>query len=246
MDTTRQQSAFIGRHLVHACVHASYSPRRGTLQWVCDAWLLADAQPDWDVVLQASEFSGVALPQYVALRYLATELRVPVPDAVLQHLGSLAARADACDRDAALFGARQGAPPIPGAANWQTRLTLARWHLLPSRAYLQESDSAGGAGSLWRYANRPLKYVANRLSRRFRLPRALSPEERLLFALAKSRQHRLINRWSARPNTLGHSRGIAWSASPRISMSCPCWQMHLERMSMCHRRFVDDCIWHRY
>ncbi len=181
-DNNRLSSA---DNLVHACVHASYSPRRGTLQWVCDAWLLADAQPDWDVVLQASEFSGIALPQYVALRYLATELRVPVPDAVLQHLGSLAARADACDRDAALFGARQGAPPIPGAANWQTRLTLARWHLLPSRAYLQESDSAGGAGSLWRYANRPLKYVANRLSRRFRLPRALSPEERLLLALAK-------------------------------------------------------------
>jgi hypothetical protein len=173
-------------NLVHACVHASYSPSRGSLQWVCDAYLLARRQPDWDVVLQSAARGGLALPLHVTLRYLATELHAPIPAPVVENLADAAARAAPCERDAALFGARQGAAARPQDPGWRERLTVARWLLFPSAAYVRQNYSAGGAALPWCYMHRLASHAAGRLWQRLPLPRALAPEERLLLALSKA------------------------------------------------------------
>src|SRR4030095_15762552 len=130
---SRSQDGRLGTadHLVHACVHASYSPSRGSLQWAADACLLTRRQPDWDVVLQSAARDGLALPLYVTLRYLAAGLEGPIPAPVAGggRRGAPAARAPPGGRGAALCGPRQGPPSLPRDVGWRERVTLARWLL---------------------------------------------------------------------------------------------------------------------
>jgi hypothetical protein len=93
-------------HLVHVCGHASYSPSRTSLRWVCDAWSLIqhDTGVDWDLLLDSTARGRLALPVSIMLGYLADELRAPIPPGLLGELRDAAARTDAAGVNAALVG----------------------------------------------------------------------------------------------------------------------------------------------
>jgi hypothetical protein len=159
-------------HLLHICGHASYSPSRHSLRWVCDAWYLIDRHPDldWDVVLDGAVRGRLALPLRVTLTYLAAALGAPIPPPVLDRVRAAAARTSRVDRDVALFGMRAGAREdvatllarMPGG--WPVRARVASWLLFPSRQYLRGAAGAPRRRALlFRYAARPVAYIGRRL-----------------------------------------------------------------------------------
>lgn len=161
--------------LLHACGHASYSPSRKTLRWVCDAWHLLRRHPDldWDLLIETARRSRLTLPLAVTLRYLAEELGAPVPAVVLKQVERDATRAPAVERDVALRGARLGSGQeqpallrrIPGG--WRVRASVAVWLLFPSRQYVREVMGVRGGVRVWaQYALRPFGYLRDRLRAR--------------------------------------------------------------------------------
>ncbi len=175
--------------LVHALGHASYSPTRSNLLWAVDAWMLIHGTPalEWSAVPARARDMRVELPLSVLLGYLARDLGAPVPPPILTELGA-AHEGSGADgglrRDVALFGARQsggahpelsGRPPLTPAQ----RLTLLRWELWPSRAYVSWVYDDPPAALL------PLLYLVRPFS---------AALERIRWRLA-----RLRNRWFRRP-----------------------------------------------
>ena len=159
---------------LHACGHASYSPSRQTLRWVCDVWHILRRHPelDWDLLIQTARRSRLGLPVAVTLRYLAEELGAPVPGVVLKRVVRDAARAPAVERDVALRGARMGSGQgpsellrrIPGG--WRVRAWVALCLLFPSRQYIREVMGVRGSFRLWaQYALRPFDYLRERRAR---------------------------------------------------------------------------------
>lgn len=162
--------------LLHVCGHAAFWPSRALLLWVCDAWQIVDKHPnlDWTILLDEASRRHLALPLYVALRYLATELDAPIPPTVLGRLAA-EADADALGREGALHGAL-AAPNVgvgallPRVGDWRARGLLLKWLLLPSPAYLRSAYDVRHVGVLpacylyraVQYGHRALRYGARR------------------------------------------------------------------------------------
>ena len=151
--------------LLHVCGHASYSPGRDSLRWVCDAWYLIAANPDldWDLLLKSAERGRLTLPLAVTLRYLSAQLGASIPESVLERLERCARHAPAIERDVALRGARVGACENLGVmlrrvpASWRVRAQIVAWLLWPSREYVRDIVGIdGSAAALLHYVRRPL------------------------------------------------------------------------------------------
>jgi len=149
--------------LVQVLGLASGTPQRHALRWVTDAWFLVDrtADFDWDRFLRAALASRLALPLDTQLHWLAEGLGAQVPAGVLARLRDEAGRAPALARDVALFGLRAGAlpdePRLGHALSLRDRLTLMRWVVLPSRAYLAHAHGVSPRATLPLYARRMLR-----------------------------------------------------------------------------------------
>jgi hypothetical protein len=91
--------------LLHTCLHAMVSARG--LRWIVDAWFIVWRHPDldWAVFIETARASRATLPVHAALRYLAEEMAVPVPERVVADARRHAA--------ASGFLARWAARPIP-------------------------------------------------------------------------------------------------------------------------------------
>lgn len=132
--------------LLIALGHASYCPNRSNLLWAVDAWMLVHGTPavDWTLLPGRAREMRVELPVATMLDYLARELGAPIPDGIVEAVRPPASGQGfdgGLRRDVALFGARQagGAHPDLAGRSRPTlgeRLTLLRWELWPSRAYL--------------------------------------------------------------------------------------------------------------
>ena len=127
---------------IHVCGHASYSPSRQHLSWVCDSWMILQSQPnlDWDAVCKRAGASQLSLPLSIVLTYLARTLRAPIPEQVLSHLAG--ARTTAVTREAALFGAAAGPPGTVAkmcrrAKGIRAWATLIKWMFLPAPSHLR-------------------------------------------------------------------------------------------------------------
>lgn len=160
--------------LLHVCGHASYSPGRESLRWVCDAWHLIAMNPDldWELLCQSAKHSRVTLPLAVTLRYLSAQLGAPVPAWVLEQLERHASGVPAVERDVALRGARVAANDSLGAMlrrvppRWSVRARVVVWLLWPSREYVRDVAGARGAlGVLLHYVRRPAGYAWRYLRR---------------------------------------------------------------------------------
>jgi hypothetical protein len=160
-------------NLLHVCAHASYSPRRESLRWVCDSWFIIHRHPDldWDVLVDCALRSHLALPLSVMLTYLARDIGLPVPGTVLARIDAAAARTDRIRREVALHGARAGVRGslrtlVRTSRGWRARSTVIQWILLPSPAYVRWMEPVRGRWELpLRYVQRPLRYVLRRLRR---------------------------------------------------------------------------------
>lgn len=158
-------------NLLHVCGHASSSPTRDSLLWVCDAWLLTTQQPglDWDRLIRRAAASHLLLLVSVVLDYLARELDAAVPEPVLARLRAAAIQVSPVTRDVALFGARASGRSgltalLRAAGGPRERLRLLRWLLFPSAAYMRHAY--GLAGAAWLplyYVYRALRYLGARL-----------------------------------------------------------------------------------
>ncbi len=147
--------------LLLACGHASWSPRRSTLQWACDAWMITHrCAVDWDVLVGAAEGSRLTAPLSVMLNYVRAELGARIPEDVPDRLARLPVPAQA--RDLALFGARHGArrSVFKEAGGWTAQLRLLRWILFPSPEYVRQACDAHPETPLpLVYLMRPARYL---------------------------------------------------------------------------------------
>ena len=130
--------------LLHALVHASYSPTRYTLQWVPDTARLAAHPLNWSRFVELAAAANVSLSTHVMLSFIADEIDSIVPDTVREELRAAASNATTFERDLALYGARLGArrgisalfDAVPSVID---RALLAKWLALPGSEYLQWS-----------------------------------------------------------------------------------------------------------
>lgn len=149
--------------LVQVLGLASCTPQRHALRWVTDAWFLASqtAGFDWDLFLRTALASRLPVPLDIQLHWLAEELALPVPTEVLARLRAEAERSPPVARDVALFGLRAGAlpgePRLGPATSLRDRLTLLRWMVLPSRAYLAHAHGVPARATLPLYVRRMLR-----------------------------------------------------------------------------------------
>jgi hypothetical protein len=164
----------VAEHVVHVCGQASCCRSRDSLKWVCDTWYLVAQHPDldWEVVQHTAHASRLALPLAVLLKYLAVQLEVPVPAAVLDALSAAAATADRVSREIAWCGVRASRRGtfrnlFRATPRWSERAALLKWMLLPSPTSLRYGEPLRHP-RVWPayYAVRPLRYIARRLWRR--------------------------------------------------------------------------------
>ena len=157
--------------LLYVCGHASYCRSRESLRWVCDSWFLINRCPDldWDVLVDCTLRSHLALPLSVMLAYLAEVLRAPIPASVLDRLYAAASQTDTVEREIALLGARVGARGnfqniVRMARGWRARMQVVQWILFPAPSYLHWAYHL--RSSWWLpvyYMYRPLRYIARRM-----------------------------------------------------------------------------------
>ncbi|MDQ6888013.1 MAG: nucleotidyltransferase family protein, partial [Gemmatimonadota bacterium] len=85
--------------LLHIGGHASGTCVPRSPRWVCDAWHVIQRHPelDWTTFTTAAERSRLTLPLAVMLRYLADDLRAPIPAGALDRLEDMARRAPAIE-----------------------------------------------------------------------------------------------------------------------------------------------------
>ena len=97
-------------NVLHVCGHAAGVRARANLRWASDAWHIIDRHRDldWQGFLDCAESSGLALPLYVMMRYLAEDLDAPVPSHVVAALAEATGRGGGREREAALLGALTG------------------------------------------------------------------------------------------------------------------------------------------
>lgn len=133
-------------NLHHTCVHASYSPSRSSLIWVCDAWALVQQMPHsgWDALVERTENTGSALPTWLALDYLKNELEASIPSFALAELETMALGASHLQRDVALRAirmSRRGSTTPPRCPlSLRNRAALGWWRVVPSSDYVRLID----------------------------------------------------------------------------------------------------------
>lgn len=166
--------------LLHLCGHAFCRPNRDLMTWACDAAFLirrysgqglAVSSLDWPIFLESSQSSGLGLPLFVLLSYLARELGETIPDAIIEQLRIQAARSSSELRDAALGELRPGSLRrlfvIAWASGWRSRREIARWALLPTNRFLRRwcLDRRLAWTPFW-YLGRPVRSLMATLIRR--------------------------------------------------------------------------------
>jgi hypothetical protein len=168
--------------LAHLCGHASTASRRPHANWVIDAHRVSAqlAGADWERFLDVVRRADLALPVVGLLRYLRDELAVPVPAPVIDGLATAADRIDSVTLLAAIDGAWLGRPGGLGSmllkSSWRSRLSLARWLLLPPARYLRTTrGSMGPARLAAEYPLRPVRFLIRSMRRRYNHP---SPGDR--------------------------------------------------------------------
>ncbi len=165
-------------NLLHVCGHAAGARARANLRWASDAWhiIVRHRDLDWQGLLSCAASSGLALPLYVMMRYLAEDLDAPVPAHVVAALAETAGRGGRREREAALLGALTGLTATAQAlfreaGGWRTRARLIRFLLLPSPACLGWSYRIPHWGLLpFFYLYRPFRYAGPRVYRRIFSP----------------------------------------------------------------------------
>jgi hypothetical protein len=157
--------------LLHVCGHASCSPSRDTLNWVCDAWYMIQqsANLDWALFVEGALHSNLALPLFVMLDYLANRLEASIPTWVLCHLSEVSTATSVIAREAALMGAQAGAQGtlrnlFQRSDNLRARAAVLRWALLPSPTSLRWTQDHRPEWLLpLYYVYRPLRHVSHHL-----------------------------------------------------------------------------------
>jgi hypothetical protein len=127
--------------LLHVCLRGFFDSGGAGLVWVPDAWhvLHGSADPDWSALLERAREGNLALPLLVVLGYLAERLEAPIPLPVLDHLRDAASRADSVRREKALSVAvaPRAARMLALRSGWGPALTIVKWAILPSPAYVR-------------------------------------------------------------------------------------------------------------
>jgi Uncharacterised nucleotidyltransferase len=166
--------------LVHVLGHATYSPSRGNLRWVSDAWHVVAAHEDldWSDVTARIAAYRLAVPVATLVGYLSA-LGARVPSEVAAKLRSMAAGADRAAEDVALGGVHAATGSDTGrlwsaTMSWRGRMRIIRWAVAPSRRYMRSAFSASRA---WLYpiyyVYRPVRFLVGWFKRRaIALPRA--------------------------------------------------------------------------
>ncbi len=158
-------------NLLHVCGHAAGVRTRANLRWASDAWHIIDRHPDldWQELSNCARSSGLTLPLYVMIRYLAEDLGAPVPPDGAAALAEAAGRSGGTEREAALFGALTGLTAtvralFREASGWRTRASLVRFVVFPSPACMGWSHRIPHWSMLpLFYVYRPFRYVGTRL-----------------------------------------------------------------------------------
>ena len=158
-------------NVLHVCGHAAGVRARANLRWAADAWHIIDRHRDldWQGFLDCAEASGLALPLYVMMRYLAEDLDAPVPPHVVAALAETARRGGGREREAALLGALTGLTAtvralFREAGGWRTRARLIRFVVLPSPACMGWSYRIPHWSMLpFFYVYRPFRYAGTRV-----------------------------------------------------------------------------------
>ena len=158
-------------HLLHICGHASYSPSRRSLRWICDAVQLIRSDPmlDWSLLISAATKARLALPMSVVLRYLREQMHADVPETVIARLRCEhrlsdplvreAIHAMRLERAAVSVHDRRARPDIASL------LSFLRFRLAPSRQYVAWKYGVVGAPAIAAcYAGRPIRFVLRRFA----------------------------------------------------------------------------------
>jgi hypothetical protein len=160
-------------NLLHILGHASCCKSRESLLWITDASFIIRRYPDldWDQFVDCTINSHLALPISVMLDYLAEQIRISIPNTVLDRLRTAARQTGATGRAAALLGAQINSSGtfenIMRTTNvWHERLRILQWMLFPPPIYFRWLY---GARNNWKlplyYVRRPFGYVARRIGR---------------------------------------------------------------------------------
>jgi Uncharacterised nucleotidyltransferase len=122
--------------LAHLCGHVLWNPRRRSMTWLVDAYLLlAGGEFAWREFLDTIHQWQIDLPAFVILRYLSEVLRSPVPGFALAELRQGAARADGPPKPVVIRAVRSSGHKsyreIFRSVGWMSRYAILRCRFLP-------------------------------------------------------------------------------------------------------------------
>jgi Uncharacterised nucleotidyltransferase len=117
--------------LAHLCAHTLWNPRRQSMNWVTDAYLLLESgEFHWRSFLDTIHQWQIDLPAFVILGYLNQVLHSPVPEFALAELKEGAARTDGLRKQVAIRGVRssgsKGFRELFRSAGWSSRYAILR------------------------------------------------------------------------------------------------------------------------
>jgi hypothetical protein len=126
---------------------AAVSAERRTLVWACDAARLIETHPgiEWSAVADVASRWNLGIPIATMLRWLASELALPVPGAAVEGIARARPYAgSARSVEAALECIRADGRVGPTsllarAADWRERARVLRWTALPSGDRMRRS-----------------------------------------------------------------------------------------------------------
>ena len=158
-------------NLLHILVAAFHDPRRNNLRWVFDAWRLIEEQDgkDWEEFGDLTRTSGLVLPVFTMLGYLAGPLGAQVPDDLLPMFADSARRSRRPAMEAALSAPVGGVAGLRAVwsrarSNPVLRNAVLRFLFWPSANYIRWRFAVNSRLALpLYYLYRPLSYVAEHL-----------------------------------------------------------------------------------
>ena len=160
---------------------------RDRTSWVADAVFLLRVTKaddiDWRGLTDQARDRGLALVLLAMLAYLNAEFETAIPGPALAYLREQA-RETAVARDRLLFLLRQNPDIRTGAmfqySGWRSRLDIARWIAVPTKAYMQNwCREKGLRWPLAWYALRPLRRLSIRIRALAGAARATTGNEEL-------------------------------------------------------------------